>query len=238
MDFPTNTEQEGPIPSREGVLVKTAGDRLLIIGTSHFSKEFEEMVDAVIREEKPDLVLVELDPERLEVMDLIAQQGLPNTGSQISPNDEFISRLEGFQLALGTQLGVMPGAEMYQAVQTARELGIAYECIDMPIGDIIQSLDFAPDAEQDAFTAEMQNFDADIDMVEIKEAIADPARFAALLTDFKEQFPSLASTILTARENYMVEEIEKWIYKSDHRKILVVCGLGHKDALLRALGKD
>jgi len=237
MNDPRNPSADAEFPDRENILAKVAGGRLLVLGTVHLSPDFETVVDSIVREEHPDLVLVELDPQRLAILEALDRGDIEI--SQVSgPDEEVPSLLQKVQTYFANQVGVMPGAEMLRAVRTARELGIPYDFMDLPIEETISNLNNVTETEQAAIISELKQLLSGENLAEVEAAIEDYANLPDLLPAFNREFPELSQVVLATREDHMVRVIRQWLRGSDHQKILVVCGLGHKDTLLAALGKD
>ena len=108
-----------------------------LIGTAHISKTSAETVRKFITEEKPDSVCVELcqsryqsitDPEKWKNMDIVTiikqKKALLLLANLI---------LSAFQKRLAQQLGLNPGQEMIEAIQTAKENNINLVMADRDI---------------------------------------------------------------------------------------------------------
>jgi pheromone shutdown protein TraB len=112
-----------------------------VVGTAHVSAGSVEEVESVVREERPDVVAVELDegryrqlkggaPEDLDASDLL--EG--NTVFQ------FLAywMLSYVQTRMGERFDIEPGADMLAAVETAEELGIDVALVDRDIQTTMQ----------------------------------------------------------------------------------------------------
>ena len=108
---------------------------LMIIGTSHISKDSIEEVKAAFDSYKPEIVAVELDRRRLYAL-------LNNIESKASLSDIKRVGLKGFlfitiggwlQRKLGRYVGVTPGSEMKTAIQLAHEQKARIALIDQDI---------------------------------------------------------------------------------------------------------
>ncbi len=223
-------------PAKDEDLATAAGGRVLILGTKHATREYEAIVDRVIRAERPSLVLVEIDPWRLQILETLAGQGYHVLAPETPAGKEFPGDSQHVHSEYVWEEELIPGHEMFQAIQTARELGIEFECMDLPLREIAKSVTQDPGAEQAGLTAALQDLDSQVDLTKIRAASADPAQFSMLLTEFKEKYPALAAAILQARDNHMACVIKQRMATPAQQKILVVCGGGHKDPLLAALG--
>ncbi len=102
----------------------TIDDReFVLVGTAHISQESVETVKAVIREENPDTVCVELDEQRhralrnprhwesLNLIQVLKQGQAPFLLANLA--------LSSFQKRMGLQTGVKPGAELAAAAEMA-----------------------------------------------------------------------------------------------------------------------
>ncbi|MDR2193834.1 MAG: TraB/GumN family protein [Treponema sp.] len=111
--------------------------RFILIGTAHISKESIEDVTRVIKEEKPDMVCVELDEGRYNAMMEKDNWERLDVAKILKEGKGFLLIanlvLSGFQRRLGKELGVQPGEEMKAAVITAKEAGIPFTLCDREI---------------------------------------------------------------------------------------------------------
>ncbi|MDR2485612.1 MAG: TraB/GumN family protein [Treponema sp.] len=109
----------------------------ILIGTAHVSRESIEEVSRIIREDRPDMVCVELDPGRYKSISEKENWEKLDVAKVFKEGKGFLLIanlvLSGFQRRLGTELGVKPGEEMKIAVETAQELGIPYALCDREI---------------------------------------------------------------------------------------------------------
>ncbi len=222
-------------PATDPAMITVAGGRVLILGTKHSSREFEAIVDRVIRAERPTLVLVEIDPWRLQILETLAGQGYHVLAAETPAGETFPGLSQQAESETVWLEELVPGHEMFQAIQTARELGIACECMDIPLSEIAKSITQDPGAEQAGLTAAFQDLKSEEDRAKLRAASADPAQLSVLLIEFKDKYPALAAAVLNARDDHMARVIRRWLEGSAHQKILVVCGGGHKNPLRAAL---
>jgi pheromone shutdown protein TraB len=116
-------------------------ENIIIISTSHVAKESVEKVRKTILEEKPEIVAVELDQNRL--MGLFQKQrSIPISAIfRIGiASYLFFSIARVLQQKIGRIVGVMPGAEMKTAVIAARDSGAKIALIDRRIETTVQRL--------------------------------------------------------------------------------------------------
>jgi pheromone shutdown-related protein TraB len=109
----------------------------ILIGTAHVSRESINEVSTIIREEKPDLICVELDEGRYASLTQKDNWESLNMVKVFREGKGFLLManlvLSGFQRRMGAELGVKPGEEMKVALETARELGIPHALCDREI---------------------------------------------------------------------------------------------------------
>ncbi|SFR70759.1 TraB family protein [Halogeometricum rufum] len=121
---------------------EAAGEgRVRVVGTAHVSEDSVREVEAVVAEERPDVVAVELDEGRYRQM----KGGTPD---DLEPGDllrgntvfQFIAywMLSYVQAQLGEKFDVQPGADMLAAVETAEEFGIDVALVDRDINETMR----------------------------------------------------------------------------------------------------
>ena len=108
-----------------------------LIGTAHVSRGSIDEVSSIIRDEKPDLICVELDDARYASMTQKENWESLNMVKVFKESKGFLLManlvLSGFQRRMGAELGVKPGEEMKAALDLAGELGIPYALCDREI---------------------------------------------------------------------------------------------------------
>jgi pheromone shutdown-related protein TraB len=117
--------------------VALGGGSVTLIGTAHISQESVREAEAFIREEKPDMVCVEIDSARYEAMDGGDSWKKLDIIKTIREGKGFLLIanlvLSSFQRRLGAEIGVRPGDEMKAAVKAAQDAGIPYAFCDRQV---------------------------------------------------------------------------------------------------------
>jgi len=118
--------------------VKAAGKEIILVGTAHVSKESIELVRETIEKEKPDVVGVELDFQRLQQLrqgkkwqQLDLNQIIRDGKTHLFLLNVLLANL---QRQIGKQFGVKPGSEMLIAVKIAAENKIPIALLDRDVG--------------------------------------------------------------------------------------------------------
>ncbi|QLG27043.1 TraB/GumN family protein [Halorarum halophilum] len=112
-----------------------------VVGTAHVSAESVDEVEAVIDEERPDVVAVELDEGRYRQMKGETPDDL-DPGDLLQGNTvfQFLAywMLSYVQTRMGDRFDIEPGAEMLAAVEAAEDLGLDVALVDRDIQTTIQ----------------------------------------------------------------------------------------------------
>ena len=114
----------------------------ILVGTAHVSRESINEVSGIIREEKPDLICVELDASRYASITQKDNWENLNMTKVFREGKGFLLManlvLSGFQRRMGEGLGVKPGEEMKTALDIAKELNIPHALCDREIQITLQ----------------------------------------------------------------------------------------------------
>lgn len=122
------------LPKTVELITTPDGDSVYVIGTAHFSLKSQDDVSLVIRNVKPNAVVLELCPLRMHILDY-DEQTLLQEAKDLSPEKiKQILKDQGFSHGLfylsflrasaniTKQLGIAPGGEARRAVAEAKKL--------------------------------------------------------------------------------------------------------------------
>ncbi|XP_017472196.1 PREDICTED: uncharacterized protein LOC108363363 [Rhagoletis zephyria] len=144
--YDTIDEFEKHLPSTVTVLDTPFGSRVYLVGTAHFSEESQDDVSYVIRNVRPDVVMVELCPSRVHILKLdektlleeaknfnIAKiRSIIQTHGYI--NGIFFILLLQMSAQIAKDLGMAPGGEFRRAFEEIHKLpGCMLHLGDRPI---------------------------------------------------------------------------------------------------------
>jgi pheromone shutdown-related protein TraB len=209
----------------------TLKDReIILIGTAHVSKESVAEAGRVIREERPDMVCVELDEgryasisqeenwKRLDVIKIFRE----GRGFLLMAN----LVLSGFQRRLGQGLGVKPGEEMKAAVEIARELGIPYSFCDREVQITLRrawvrcglwsKCKLLASLLSGALTTEK------LDEKEI-ENLKNRSELDGMMAELADYLPLVKETLIDERDRYLAAKI----WTAGGAKTVAIVGAGH-----------
>ncbi len=199
------------------------GDRkVIIIGTEHVSKDSVEEVQKALEEERPDIVGVELDEDRLAALrgsshwkELDVVEAIKNGQGYLLAANLFLSI---YQKKLGLEEGVKPGAELLKAVEVAEEKDISVELVDRNINDTFRraynNLSF-----WEKFKIGLSLLPGGKETeIELEEDILD-----TLVRELEEEFPTIGKVFLEERNHIMAEKL----LKKDFNTAVLVVGAAH-----------
>jgi pheromone shutdown-related protein TraB len=219
----------------------TLQDReIILVGTAHVSRESIEEVNQIIREEKPDMVCVELDAGRLASMTQQDSWEKLDLVKVFKEGKGFLLManlvLSSFQRRLGQNMGVKPGDEMKAAINTATELGIPYNLCDREVQLTLKrawgSCGFWSKNKllatllSSAFTTEK------IDEAQI-EALKNKNELDNMMGELAEYLPEVKKVLIDERDQYLAAKI----WASQGSRIVAVIGAGHMGGVSAHLEK-
>ena len=223
------------------------GVEFLLLGTAHVSQKSADVVKSLIETKEFDTVAIELDEIRYQAitdenryknMDLISiiknkQTGLIATNLAMS----------AYQNRLAEQLGVEPGAEMKQAIKSAKEADLNLWKIDRSVGITMKrtwrSLRFVEKINL------IFGFGGFFEKEEISEKEIERLKSGDMLestfNEFSENSESLFKALIDERDQFMAARLQQAIEtpmdtkRTIGEKVLVVIGAGHLKGLSKYL---
>ncbi|MDR2543045.1 MAG: TraB/GumN family protein [Treponema sp.] len=217
-----------------------------LIGTAHVSRESIEEVRNTIREEKPDMVCVELDQARYNS---ITQN---DTWSKLDLSKVFKERkgfllivnlvLAGFQRRLGNQLGVTPGEEMKTAIETAEEMKIPHSLCDREVHTTLRrawarcslwsKCKLLASLLASAFTTEKLS-EQEIENLKKKNELD------GMMSELADYLPGVKVVLIDERDQYLASKIWSSMLppspNAKPQKIVAVIGAGHMQGIITHL---
>ena len=236
-------EAESPVPvtgdyPEEVQVVELDGRRIVLVGTAHISQESVALVRMVIEREKPDAVCVELDPRRMEALsqrkvwegldlrEVIRKRQLATLLLNLM--------LSSYQKRLGGKLGVMPGSELLEAVEVAREQGVPVSLCDRDVRITLRRAWAAPSLWQKSKLISELLVGAG-DAPEISEEVLRDLRKRDVLSEWMQElgarYPELKRALIDERDSYLAAKIRA----TEGRVLVGVVGAGHLEGMVQAL---
>jgi len=209
-------------------------DRIILVGTAHISKESIAEVKAVIEEEHPDIVAVELDERRFKaITEKDTWENTPVTSLLKSGNAYFLlaqTFLSSIQRRLGKDYGVEPGSEMIEAINQAQSHDIPIELVDRDITITLKRAWKQMGIREKLrlfweFLKAIVGFDEEeLDELDLEE-LMDQDMISALMEEFGELAPTVRDVLITERDEYIAQKILD-ASKND-KTVVAVIGAGH-----------
>jgi pheromone shutdown-related protein TraB len=220
-------------------------ENIIIISTSHVAKESVEKVKRMILDEKPAVVAVELDPNRLVGL-FQKQRPLPISAIfQVGVSSYLFFTIARFlQQRIGKMVGITPGAEMKAAVLAARESGAKLALIDRRIEITVQRLTKALTWKEklrfagDLISGLFGRGDA-IELGKFDLSKVPPSEFINVAMGYmKRRYPTVYKVLVAERDDIMAKNLASISKAEDGKKIIAVVGAGHEEGLRRLLSEE
>jgi pheromone shutdown-related protein TraB len=225
--------------------LKLGDKEIILVGTAHISKESMDLVEKTIEEEKPDIVGVELDKERLQQL-LSGQKWQQTNIIEIVKTGKtylFLLNmlLSNLQKQLGDRVGIKPGSEMLIAIKKSKEHNIPIQLLDRNIKVTLkrafrlmtlkEKLKLGNSIIMGFFgRAEVGE---KINTIKIEE-LKNEDLINKLMKELGKQMPSVKKVLVDERDDYITEMIRR----SPGKKIVGVVGAGHLNGICENLKKN
>ena len=220
-------------------LIESDGRRIFLVGTAHVSNTSAELVERVIREQKPDTVCLELCASRYETLTNPERWKETDLYSVIRSGRAYVLMaqlaLAAYQRKLAEEFRVRPGEEMHRAMQVAEETGAQIELVDREIRTTLKRawagagfgalLRMIWSLTLSLFTSE------EISEQEI-EKLKGSDELAVMLDEFSGALPSVKQALIDERDAYLAEKI----HAAPGQTVVAVVGAGHVPGIRRLFG--
>lgn len=217
-------------------------DNIILVGTSHISKESIKRIDECYDKYNPEIVCLELDKNRLE--------GLlnPNNKKMSRKDKKNLRKQIGFfgylfylvsskmQNSVAKKVGMKPGVDMLRGYNLAKEKNLKLALIDLPIIytlkkvskirnklKLVLKLLFSGSKKDNK---DLLNFD-------IKKIPKDEL-ILRVIELIKKETPQLYQILIEDRNKYMVDKLLK-IREEKQGPILAVVGAAHVEGMSKIL---
>ncbi|MFH1255862.1 MAG: TraB/GumN family protein [Candidatus Diapherotrites archaeon] len=223
--------------------LKIGEKEVFLVGTAHVSSESVELVRKTIEKEKPDAVGVELDLERLNQLKSGEKWRETNIVDIVKHGKTYLFLinllLSNYQRKIGRDLGVMPGAEMLEAVKAAEEKGIPIELLDRSVKVSLKRALNAMGLIEKAklfFSLFIGLFESEkIELTEEKlKELKDKDVLNELLAELSKEFPAMKKVLVDERDAFIAQKIRE----SRGKKVVAVVGAGHVEGIKKLMQKE
>ncbi len=213
----------GPAP-----LTRTVS--LLIVGAGHVFR-IEEPIDALIQAEHPDVVALELDPNRYQGL-LQRAAGTYDVEAAQKSAPAMYRRLAKFQEDLASSLGTNVGGEMLAAARAAQRVGSRVVLVDMNAQDLVGRL-WAEMSLWERTRIFFASIAARIPWKRGRSVEQEVARYQANPTKYLDElgksYPTLKRVLIDERNQHMAAQLRGLVQQG--QRVVAVVGDGHVDGL-------
>jgi pheromone shutdown-related protein TraB len=222
--------------------IKYKDKQIVLVGTAHISKESITLVEDTIEKEKPDVIGVELDKERLNQLLHGKQWEQTNIIDIIKTGKTYLfllnTLLSNMQKQLGKSVGVKPGAEMLVAVKKSSETKTPIQLLDRDVRVTLKRAFKVMSLKEKlklggtllaGFFGKGEKIDA-----KTIENLKDQDLINKLMKELGKQMPSMKQVLVDERDQYIAEMIKR----SPGKKIVAIVGAGHLTGIEKIIKKD
>ena len=218
--------------------INKAGREFIIVGTAHISRQSADLVKEVIEKEKPNVVCVELDEKRLKA--LSEKNRWENLDLRKIIKEKQLSTLivnlvlSSYQKKLGEKLGVSPGTELLEAVQTANEKNIPIELCDREVRITLRRAWHSMNLWQKSkfLAGGLGGLFEKQELTEEKLAeLRNKDVLSEMMDELGKAMPVLKKIIIDERDQYIAQKMKD----SNGKKIVSVVGAGHVKGIKKFL---
>lgn len=222
--------------------IELDNDRVLyLVGTAHVSKQSVEDVRNTIEAVAPEAVCVELDDARYRNLIDTERWKKTNVGKIIREGKAMLLLssliMSSFQKRIGEKLGVIPGAELLEAVHAAKDVGAQLFLVDRDIQVTLKrtwrNLGFFNKLKMAFQLVSSLLMTEEIDATTVEE-LKEEEKLADILQLLAEEFPAVKGPLIDERDKYLSEKIKG----VSEKKIVAVVGAGHVPGIVEALDKE
>jgi pheromone shutdown-related protein TraB len=219
---------------------------LTLIGTSHVSKDSVLEVKKTIETEKPGIVAIELDRDRLQALLHKQKRGLFIKGVGLK-GMLFAAIGAWVERKIGKIVKVEPGSEMKMAVQMAKKVNAKLALIDQHITITLRRFSetltwkekfrfiadlfigiFAPNK----YLKEFNIRPSELSKVPSKETIKKILKF------FEKRYPNVYNVLVHERNVYMARNLAHLIKHNPKETIVAVVGAGHEKEMISLIKQN
>ncbi len=220
--------------SPEVHVLTVQGKTIILVGTVHVSQESADLVRAVIEEERPDAVCVELDARRYEA--LSQQQKWESFDLKEVIRKKQLSTMlanvlmASYQKRLGDQLGVLPGTEMLEAVNVAKKHDIPIFLCDRDVRVTMRrAWRSTPFFKKSMLVSSLMLSVFDTKPVS-EESLQDLKKqdvLSEMMQELGKEIPTLKTALIDERDHYLAEKT----LQAEGKTIVSVVGAGHVEGI-------
>ncbi len=223
-------------------MLERLSEKVIIIGTSHIAKDSIKEIKETIKKEKPDIIGIELDKNRLySLKNNITGKASISDISQIGLQGYLFTLLGGWlQKKLGNIVGIKPGSDMLAAYEAAKENNSKIELIDQDIRVTMKrfSQEFGIRDKYNIFIDLVKGLVLRQDIIRFDLSKVPPEKvIEKIIRMARQRYPGLYSSLIEERNIFMAAKIYLLAKKNPDKKIIAVVGAGHLEGIAKLLSE-
>lgn len=214
-----------------------------IIGTSHIARESLRMINRKILNQKPEIVAVELDQDRLAYLFMKPRSIRLSDIHRLGFVGFTFGLIGGFvQRKLGEKVGLAPGADIRAAIRSAEKVGAKIFLIDRPLELTLQRLSQGMSSFEKLkfifylFAGFFIPAPKGLKKIDLRK-VPEEHLIRLMTSTLRNKFPIIYKVLVQERDDWMADKIIKISNQFPNQKIVVVVGAGHIQGLRRRLEK-
>ncbi len=210
--------------------------KITLIGTAHISRQSVNLVEEIIREEKPETVCIELCQSRYQSLTQKDNWQKTDLIKVIREKKAFLLLmnllLASFQKRIGNKIGIKPGEEIIKAIEISKEISAQIHLVDREIRTTLSRvwrLMSLWTKMKLMFQFVISIGSSDSIQEEDIEKLKDKDVLEMLLAEVGETLPELRMILIDERDKYLAQKIRT----APGEKIVAVVGAGHVPGLIK-----
>ncbi|KAH8288449.1 hypothetical protein KR054_002837 [Drosophila jambulina] len=254
--YDTIEEFEENLPSTVTLLNTPFGSKVYLVGTAHFSEESQDDVSYVIRNVRPDVVMVELCPSRIHILKLDEKTLLEEAKSINIPKIRGILQTHGYingiffilllqmSAQIAKDLGMAPGGEFRRAFEEIHKLpGCILHLGDRPIRITLYRALRALSAWQTMKLVWRLTFTDSISIEEVEECKQSDL-LEKLMQEMAGEFPAFSDVFVRERDIFLCHSLQlaalpqaaPGAQQIRPVRVVGVVGIGHANGIAKMWG--
>tara|TARA_Y100000031_G_scaffold16433_1_gene17076 strand:- start:274 stop:945 length:672 start_codon:yes stop_codon:yes gene_type:complete len=215
--------------------------KIKVLGTSHISQESVNQIKNTIKEFKPDIVAVELDPQRAQAIMSKVRRKMKLRNALKLGLFGFLFYIVGSisQKILGKKTGQQPGIDMKTGILEAKKSGAKVALIDRDISETLYRLSKKVPAREKSklvFYLLFGGFSKNKINLDLSKVPKDKL-VHKLISELSHKFPGFYRVLVAERDTYMQNQVQLIAHKFPDSKLLIIIGAGHKEKMKKFVSK-
>ena len=212
---------------------------LYVLGTSHISIDSINQVTRFIEENKPEIVAIELDRNRLKSL-FHKQEPRISDMMQLGVKSFLINLICHYiEKKLGKLVGVSPGSEMKTAIKLAKKHNLKLALIDQDITITLKKLSKSITwKEKFRFLKDILKVlilrKSDMPQFDLKK-VPPKKLINMMMKKVKQDYPNVYNVLIEERNNIMSENLFKLMNINEKDKIFAIVGAGHEEDIIKII---